>query len=162
MDASDDDLLPFAEEFDLLVLLRGPTRRDEVDGDLGEGLFGSEGDRAFGRQADADQNVAAFLVVLAHMVFDRTNSILIENVEVERRHQPGERAGVECLRPGARPNVDLLWCDLLQLLPAGQPSAVVILAVSGRLLAVERDRAITGFAQPMTQDARVYGVGVLP
>ena len=147
MDAGDDDLLAVGQEFDLLPL--AAVGGDQVDDDLFERFFGAERDGAFRRLADTRQDMAALLVVLAHMVDQRPDRILTENVEIERRHEATQTAGIDRVRPNLRPQIDLLGGDVVQFLPPLQPFLFVVLAVDRRFLAVERNRTIAAIAELM-------------
>ena len=85
------------------------------------------------------------------MVFDRARGFLVQNIEIEHRHMPGQNASVIGVGPCQRPHFDLFAGDLLQVLPAVQPLAFIVLAVDRRGLAVERDRGVAGGAQLVAQ-----------
>src|SRR5262249_24794701 len=78
-------LLAVAEKFELFS---AAIRRDDVGDDLRKHLGRTKQYRAFGRLADAHEDVTALLVTFAHMILDRTNRFLVEDVDVERRHGP--------------------------------------------------------------------------
>src|SRR5262245_57251415 len=129
MDAEASDLLAVTEKLDLLGTAVG---RHDVDDDLGERLLGPERDRALAWQADAGQQVSGVLIASADKVFTRPRGLLVEDVEVEGWHVPGEYAGIDRVRPGFPPHVDLLATDIVELLPAGQPLAGVVPAEDRR------------------------------
>src|SRR5262245_17704557 len=110
MSAEACELLAVAQELNFLGL---PVRSDDVSEDLRKRLYRTKQNRPFRRPADPHQDVALLFETPAHMIFDRTNGVFGENVEVERRHEPGETAGIARVRPGARPHLDLLGGDVL-------------------------------------------------
>ena len=87
----------------------------------------------------------------ADVVLDRARGLLVQDIEIEHRHMPGQNAGVIGVGPCQRPHFDLFAGDVLQVLPAVQPLAFVVLAVDRRGLAVERNRRIAGGAQLVAQ-----------
>src|SRR5262249_152912 len=89
--------------------------------------------------------------MLANERLGRLDSFRVEDVEVERRHQPGEHAGIARVRPGALPHVDLFGGYFVQFLPASQPFACIVLAVGGWRFAEQRDGAESGGAQLVPQ-----------
>src|SRR5262249_50912327 len=127
MDTRDDELLTVAQEFDLLWLrVSLYVRSDEIDRDLVERLFGSKKDSAFWRQANTHQNIAAVLVTPANERLGCFRGLFIENVEIERRHQPGEGAGIDRVWPDLRPHVDHLGRDFGELLPISESAVSVV------------------------------------
>ena len=89
------------------------------------------------------------------MIFNRTNGILVEDIDIERRHVPTQRSGVDRVWPDFGPQVDLLGGDVAQLLPTLQPFPCIVLTVDRRLLAVERNGRISGVAQLMPNSLSV-------
>jgi hypothetical protein len=129
-------LLSVGQEFDFLPL--AAVDGDQVDDDLFERFFGAERDCAPRRLAHTRQEIAAFLVVLAHMVNQSTDRTLTENVEIDmKRHkQPVLSASGQIF-------VHRSICSavmFVQLLPPLQPFRFVVLAVDRRFLAVDRNR----------------------
>ena len=137
VDAEARQLLAVAEKLDLLY---GPTRRRDADLELFERFVCSERECAFRRLTDACEGAATVRVVPAHMVFDCARGFLVQNIEIEHRHMPGQNASVIGVGPCQRPHFDLFAGDLLQVLPAVQPLAFIVLAIDRRGLAVERNR----------------------
>jgi hypothetical protein len=89
-------------------------------------------------------------------MFDqRTDRTLAENVDVERRHEATQTAGIDRVRPDFRPQVDLLGGDVAERLPPLQPFRFVVLAVDRRFLAVERNRTIARIAKLMPESLGV-------
>src|SRR5262249_40378304 len=120
-------------------------------------LFGihAKRNRALWRLANARKDIATILILLAHVIHTGAHGVRIENVDVERRHGARQRASVLRIGPRLRIHVDHLGRDFVQRLPLPQALALVVLAVLRWCLAVERDRAIAGFAESMPIGLRV-------
>jgi hypothetical protein len=89
------------------------------------------------------------------MVDQRAHRILAEDVEVERRHGATQTSGIDRVRPGRRPQIDLFGRDLAEFFPPLQSFAFVVLAVDRRLFAVERNRTIASSAELMPESLGV-------
>jgi hypothetical protein len=87
VDSCDDDLLPVAQEFQLLT--RIAVWRDQGDGDLLEGRIGGEWDSAFRGSAEAHRNVAPFVKTVAEEFFYSGGGERVENIDIDGRGVDG-------------------------------------------------------------------------
>ena len=78
--AEANHLLALTQKLDLL---RASIRRDDVDENFCERFCRTKHDCALGRLATPHQHVTAFDVLPTHTIFDHTNRILVEDVEIE-------------------------------------------------------------------------------
>jgi hypothetical protein len=115
--AVDDELLAVAQELEFLDAAVGG---DDVGDDLLERRVGAEQDRPLWSFADAHEDVAALLEAFAHQVLDRTRRLFIDDVEVERRHQPREATGIDGVGPDLVPQRDHVARDHREFLPLFQ------------------------------------------
>src|SRR5215831_19781866 len=150
MDSVVDELLSVAENFDLVLAAVG---RDELADELLERLIRARQDGTLRRLADTHQNLATSPEPAVREVLDLLRRFRVQDVDVDGGHAPRQSAGVDGLGPCLYPHADLLVVDLLQLFPARETAAVVVLAVDRRHLAVEWDRQVAVAcelkAQPM-------------
>src|SRR5262249_22360909 len=96
MHTESDKLLVLGKHFNFLTFVA--VRRDQADADVFERLVGAKYNRALRRLTKAHEKMSLLFKPLAGECLARFSCILIENVEVQRRHQSRQQARALCVR----------------------------------------------------------------